>query len=475
MAEKIEVGPQEGPQRKFLQCAADVCIFGGSAGGGKSYALLLEAVRRWKVSGFSAVLFRRTYPQISAPGAMWDQSIRLYPLFSGQPSVSDSSWRFPSGAKIKFAHLQHATSVMDWHGSEICLLGFDELTQFEESQFWYLFSRNRSTCGVRPLVRATCNPDADNWVASLLEWWIDQETGLPIPDRAGVLRWFVRVNDQLQWANSKEELLAIHPEIPPKSLTFIPAKLSDNPALLSADPGYLANLLALPMVERERLLGGNWKIRPSAGLIFHRDWFTIVPPGVIDPAWPTVRGWDKAGTEAGGDYTAGVKMCRSWEGQFFVLDVVRGRWGAMERNHRILETARRDGVACAIWLEQEPGSGGKESGEISVRQLAGFNVHLERVTGDKVTRASPFAAQCEACNVFLTRASGPDWIPAFLDELHGFPERPRDDQVDSASLAFNKLAMTATDEWVVERNPDNVNEVYKLFGHGVFVDDSPPF
>lgn len=143
---------------------------------------------------------------------------------------------------------------------------FDEITHFSEQQFWYMLSRNRSGCGVRPYIRATCNPDADSWVANLIAWWINPDTGYAIPERSGKLRWFIRLGEKLIWADEPKEL-AIFTDpitgkpIPPKSLTFIPSSLADNKILALADPGYIANLLALPIVERERLLNGNWKIR----------------------------------------------------------------------------------------------------------------------------------------------------------------------------------------------------------------------
>ena len=120
----------------------------------------------------------------------------------------------------------------------------------------------RSTCGVRPYIRATCNPDADSWVADFLAWWIDPETGLPIPERAGVLRHYIRIAGKIEWADRPEELMQHLPrpeELPPGcelprpiSVTFIPAKVFDNPALLRVNPDYLAWLLALPLLERER-------------------------------------------------------------------------------------------------------------------------------------------------------------------------------------------------------------------------------
>lgn len=93
-------------------------------------------------------------------------------------------WQFPKGAKVYFRHLERDDSVFSWQGSEICLLEFDELTHFSE-QFFYMLSRNQSTCGVKPYVRARRNPDSDSWVAKFIQWWWDPDTGYAIPERSG--------------------------------------------------------------------------------------------------------------------------------------------------------------------------------------------------------------------------------------------------------------------------------------------------
>lgn len=463
-----DIRPQKGPQERFLSSAADLCIFGGAAGGGKTFALLLETLRHARNPAFGAVVFRRTSPQITNQGGLWDESERLYPAVGATPRVGSAEWVFPSGATVSFRHLQYDADKLAWSGSQVALICFDELTLFEESQFWFLLSRNRSTCGVRPYIRATCNPDADSWVAKLLAWWIDQDTGLPIPERAGRLRWFVRINDALVWADTPEELRAKYPDIPPKSLSFVPAKLSDNPILMAADPGYLANLLALPLVERERLLGGNWKIRPAAGLIFNRGWFDVVD---VAPAEAIrVRYWDKAGSDGAGAYSAGVRMSKTSAGVYYVEDVVRGQWSALERNTVVRSTAASDGHDVEVWVEQEPGSGGKESAEISVRELAGYVIRVERVTGDKVSRAGPFSAQAEARNVRLVRNPVRDWIPAFLDELHGFPLGKYLDQADAASGAFNKLAAKSALPWVYNP-PESSRSLIETAPAGVWLPD----
>jgi len=260
MAASIAIRPQPGPQEEFLSTAADIAIYGGQAGGGKSYGLLLEPLRHIGVPGFGSVIFRRTTPQIRNKGGLWDESGGLYRLLGAAPREQMLDWTWANGVTVKFAHLEHEGNKNDWQGAQIPLIGFDELTHFTESQFWYMLSRNRSVCGVRPYVRATTNADATSWVATLIAWWIDQDTGYPIPERAGKLRWFIRVNDELRWADDPAELRTLFPEIVPKSLTFIPAKLEDNRILQAKDPSYRANLMALPTVERERLLGGNWKI-----------------------------------------------------------------------------------------------------------------------------------------------------------------------------------------------------------------------
>lgn len=152
-----------------------------------------------------------------------------------------------------------------------------------------------------------------------------------------------------------------------------------------------------------------------------------------------VRFWDKAGTADGGAYTAGVLMGRDRERRYWVLDVVRGQWDSAERERVIRQTAEADGVEVKIGIEQEPGSGGKESAQNTIRNLAGFVCRAERPTGDKVLRADPFSVQVNSENVFLAPGN---WNRAYLDELQHFPHFPRGalkDQVDASSGAFGML------------------------------------
>ncbi|SJM49657.1 Phage terminase, large subunit [Brevundimonas diminuta 3F5N] len=440
-AEATVIRPQPGPQETFLGSSADIAIYGGAAGGGKTWALLMEPLRHIGNENFGAVFFRRTTVQVRNEGGLWDESEKLYPVIGATPKEHVLSWQFPSGATVSFAHLEHDKTVLNWQGSQIPLICFDELTHFSQKQFWYMVSRNRSMCGVRPYIRATCNPDADSWVAEFISWWIDQETGLPIAERAGVVRWFVRINDALIWADDPAELEEKHPGIPPKSATFIPAKLTDNAALMAADPGYMANLLALPKVERERLLGGNWKIRAAAGLLFKRSWVTVVDVAPAD--LKIVRGWDLAGTpKVDGndpDWTTGTKIGLSRSsGRYIVLHHVRERDTPHKIESLIANTASQDGKKVEISLPQDPGQAGKAQVATLIKMLSSYTARATPETGDKETRFGPFSAQCEAGNVDVLR--GP-WNEEWFMELEAFPDAAHDDDADSTARAFNTVSL----------------------------------
>ena len=446
----IQIAPQAGPQTAFLASRADIVIYGGSAGGGKTFGLLLEGLRHATgVRDFSAAFFRRTMPQITNPGGLWDASLKIFPQLRGEPRVGDREWKWPGAGKIKFAHLQREDTVYDWQGSEVPLICFDELTHFTAGQFWYLVSRNRSTCGVRPYIRATTNPDADSWVAEFIAWWIDEATGYPIPERVGIIRYVARVNDRLIWADDPEEL---RPHLPraedlphgtpipePKSVTFIPAKLSDNPALLRVNPEYLVSLQALPTVERERLLGGNWKIRPAAGLYFQRAWcqFVDAAPAGLE----RVRYWDLAATEKtqdnDPDWTVGVLMGKDADGFYYILDVARDRVGPYDVERMMKNAASADGDKVKIRWGLDPGQAGVSQSNALVRlTLPGYDAQGIRESGDKVTRFGAFSAQARGGNVRIVRGA---WNDAFCRSLEGFPDLAHDDDADACSGAFDAL------------------------------------
>jgi predicted phage terminase large subunit-like protein len=465
MTQVIELRPQAGPQEMFLSTPADIAIYGGAAGGGKSFGILLEAARHTANPNFGGVIFRRTSPMITNEGGLWDESNKIYPLLGAGQKETDHSWTFPSGSVLSFSHLQHEKNKLDWQGSQICFLGFDELTHFTETQFFYMLSRNRSTCGVKPYVRCTTNPDAESWVADFISWWIDQETGLPIAERAGKLRYFIRVNDQLKWADSPEGLeddfRVIYDALPEdvrqsasrsdfiKSVTFIPSNVYDNKKLLQENPQYLANLLALPLVERERLLGGNWKIKATAGKVFNREWF--IPAEALPKIDLVVSYWDFAATEKeiktttrkpDPDFSARVMIGYSKvEKKWYIIDMLAVQQDPASLEKLFIQTCKLDrdrakdlGARFMVRWEIEPGSAAKRDSYRMTTNLAGYDAKGKNFKGDKLTRARALAVQAEAGNVMLFKGS---WNSEFLSHMHGQPDLPHDDIMDAAAGAFN--------------------------------------
>jgi predicted phage terminase large subunit-like protein len=444
------LGPQPGPQTEFLSTSADIAIYGGAAGGGKTFALLMEPLRHHENPNFGAVIFRRTSKQVRIEGGLWDESMKLYPLVDGYPRPSNLDWTFPSGVTISFDHMEHANSYITWQGAQIPLIMFDELTHFTEQQFFYMLSRNRSTSGIPGYIRATTNPDVDSWVRTLIDWWVGDD-GYIIPERSGKIRWFVRINDSLAWADSREELEAKYgADSFPKSLTFIAAKLADNQILMQKDPTYLASLKALPLVDRERLLGdmergGNWNTRATAGTMFQEQWFKLVdavPAGYIS----CVRFWDRAATipspqNKDPDWTRGLKVYKYANGDICVGDLksMRGTPGQVETFIR--DVAETDGRGVRIAVQQDPGSAGVKEADHFVRMLAGYDVRVRSFFKDKVTRAKPVSAQAEHGHVLVLKAP---WNRPFFEELVAFPDGRHDDIVDTLSGAYNEYDKEST-------------------------------
>jgi len=443
--EAIKIEPQPGPQTQFLSTQADIAIFGGAAGGGKSYGLLLDPLRHYHNPRFGGTIFRRTSVQVRNEGGLWDESMTIYPLLGARPREALLEWKFPGGMALGFSHLEHDKDVLNYQGAQIPWIGFDELTHFTEAQVTYMLSRNRSTSGVKPRIRATTNPDPDSFVRRWIDWWIGED-GFPIRERSGVLRYFIRRNDEMVWADSPEEIYHAYghgEEIQPKSITFIPSKLQDNKILMKKDPAYLGNLLALNRVDRGRLLDGNWNIRASAGTMFRREWFEIVD--AVPAGWiQSVRYWDRAATKPheknpDPDWTRGLLMYKYPNNRVCVVDLKSMRDSPAQVERLILNTASHDSVSVPVVGEQDPGSAGVADAENFVRMLAGYDVRIRKPTSDKLTRAKPVSAQSEVGNVMVKRAP---WNEEFFTEIENFGEEGigHDDIVDVFSGAFNELA-----------------------------------
>lgn len=457
----------------FASTPADIAIYGGEAFGGKTYGLLLDPLHYLKYPGFGAVLFRQQFTDIIQEGGLWDEAMGLYPKLGGRPRQSPRmDFRFPTGARISFSHLHDEETVRGKKGGQIAMIGYDQVEDIPEDHFWYMFSRMRTKSGVRPYARATCNPDPDSWIANFINWWVDQDEFLPdgdpnpcygkaIEERSGVMRWMIKLDEQLQWFDTLAEAMVWHkqndlpPEQTPKSVTFIHATRYDNPIGMREDPQYVSQLYLLDRVNRARLLGGNWKVRAKAGMYFKRDDF-----GVLDKApdakeiLKAVRSWDFAGTEVkrsrsmqtmhkrafnDPDWTVGCKAVLLKNQDVVFLDMQRDRKKPGGVQDMVRSTAHQDGRIVRIRIPQDPGQAGKDQVENYQKRVlkGGYIMRSERETADKVTRIEDYSSYVEHKHVYIVR--GP-WNDAFLAEHEAFPTPGvKMDIVDAAGGAYRML------------------------------------
>lgn len=455
--DEFDIIPNPGPQSLLLESKADITIFGGAAGGGKSYGLLLDVLKYAKEKRFKnwrGVIFRRLSSEMTGAGGIWEDAKRIF--LNAYPScrpVASPTHRiyFPSGAQLEFRHLNRDDTVESYRSSSYSWIGFEEVNQFTSHQFFYMTSRNRNAFGYPNRVRCTTNPDSDSWLKEFVSWWINPDTGYAIRERANVVRYYLRDHetDKLLWYSTKSEAMAANPtragKSNPKSVVFIPSRLKDNPTLYNSD--YRSQMMELPRIERERLLGdedlgGNWKISAEDGL-FKREWFPVLRERPKELT-RIVRAWDLAATaERDGNqpcYTAGVLMGVDKSGVFYVLDVVRFRAepsGVMNVMAGVANTDRTTYGNVETFFEQEGGSGGEFAAQQIIKNLAGFTIRGIRPQGNKQARSGPVQSQAEAGNIKLIAG---EWVTDYLNELVKFPFGTYADQVDATSLALSQLA-----------------------------------
>lgn len=443
-------------QQVFLSLNTREVMFGGSAGGGKSDALLMAATQYVDVPGYSALLLRRTWPDLSSPGAILDRANTWFSNTSARRRDGGRVWEFPTfdkhgrpanPARISFGTMQFERDRFKFQSAEYQFVGYDELTHFDEIQYTYLFSRIR-----RPqLVCINCQKPVRQYGGSAYRHTSSANPCRQVlpdpkvlaqypaaPDGTSIFDVPLRMRGATNPGGRGHEWVRdrfVNPKTRLESAIFVPSSLADNPSLDYDE--YVENLTHLSPTERERLLNGDWDIA-EAGHLFERHWFKILRTSEEPSSYNVVRFWDNAASADKGDWTVGVKMLKTDDGRWVILDVVRGQWSSHQKQNIMRQTAASDGPDVQIRMEQEPGSAGVDVID-NVRRnvLAGYDFDGIRSSGDKVTRAGPFASAAEAGNVYLME--GP-WNKVYLDELSTFPLGNHDDQVDASSGAMSHLA-----------------------------------
>uniref|UniRef100_A0A6M3IRM4 Putative terminase n=1 Tax=viral metagenome TaxID=1070528 RepID=A0A6M3IRM4_9ZZZZ len=367
------------------------------------------------VPGYHALLFRRTYADLAQPEAL--MSLAAEWLTKQLPRGWDDrekTWHFPTKAEdatLTFGYLEHDKDKYRYQGTSYQFIGWDELTQFPEQHYRFLFGWLRKPINMDvPLrMRGASNP------GGVGHEWVKQ-------------RFLI---EGLQ-----------------EGRPFIPAKLKDNPHL---DPiSYRKSMSNLDPVTRAQIEEGDWSARQSGGK-FKREWFEIVEEAPADCR--KVRFWDMASTEAkkgkDPDWTAGCLMGISSNQTLYLMDMKRLRGTPSSNEQLVKQTAELDGQ-IPIRMEQEPGSSGvKMIDDYRRRVLMGWDFKGIPSTGSKEVRANPLSSQAEAGNIKLVRGT---WINAFLDEAEAFPSGAHDDMVDSASSALAQL--TTGNRWLPVEEPE---------------------
>lgn len=414
-------------------------LFGGAAGGGKSIGLLAAASQYVNVPGYAALLLRRRFRDLALPGALMDIAHKWWDSTDAVWDKQNYKWTFPSGAVIQFGYLQHAGDEHQYQSAAFQMIGVDEVTQFTEEQYTYMFSRLRrpenptdAVSSIPLRMRGASNPGGPGheWVKRRFQ--IKMLSGVPFGIRS-------------------------------KTRLFLLSKLDDNPYLHKES--YEEALSQLSSVTYAQLRSGDWSAVHSGG-VFDPLHFQIISPDDLPDRryWQgVIRHWDTAATEVSDsnsdpDYTAGCKMIKStlpppsivkWfqdrmeplppAPYWIILNMQRDRRNEAGVEELVSATAHDDGLHVPVSFGQERGSAGKLAiAAYSTHVIPGFRVLRFWATGDKVTRARLVVGPAGQGRFFVV--DGP-WVEAFLDEVGIFTGKKgvHDDQVDAMTGAFIQL------------------------------------
>ncbi len=460
---KATFGPASPVQKVFWDDDdTDLIIFGGGAGGGKSAMARMKVLKYVNCPKFEALFVRATNPQLEQSGGLWPTSVELYRQFGAKFTSKPKKFKFPSGATVSMMPCQDDKALANFDGGEYSLILIDEAQNHTFEQFNYLSGRNRSLSKYKSRMILTCNPLKGSWLLGFVEWYLDQVTGVPLPERANVVRYYSIVKGNIVTAYSRKELISKYPGATPKSYRFIPATCHDNPILLKHDPEYLSALENLRTNERNRLLLGSWYAVDEDDGHFKRDWVEMVPdipPGVS--ITNCVRAWDfacslKTETNRDPDYSASVKMAKCSDGYYYILDVQRFRARQHDVEETVIRTAHDDGVYdVTTVIPRDAGAAGKNYARLFRQRLTenGIPARESQVvpTKSKLARFHPFSVVSAPQPGEVkgsVRVLIADWNEDFFNELEAFTgnlkdnKRKHDDMLDACADAFNNLHRT---------------------------------
>jgi phage terminase large subunit-like protein len=381
-------------------------------GSGKTFSLLLDWSRYINTPGANGLIVRNRATDITIGGGLWDEAKSVYSetgMRHRAGNLMDMVW--PSGAKLSFRHVDDR-NVERFKGPGFNWIAFEEVNECPWDAVVWLFSRNRSTCGARPVVRMTTNPDPDHPIADLVAPYLhDVDSSSPLwgyPDRrkSGKIVYVLRgEDDRFVFGDTPEEAGNKAKKDPAEALSFsfIPSLLEDNRALAETDTKYRSKFGAMSSVDRARNERGNWKQRAKVRGMIDLLWIPWIETGPHAPILYRYRAWDLASKRPDKndnkdpDFTIGIRVEWDIHGRWYVTDMVACREEPPEVLKLMSSTAASDGANVTQVVEIEGGAAGRHSllqwsATLRSSQKAGRVVSVQKL-GDKIVKFTPVADQ----------------------------------------------------------------------------------
>lgn len=457
MNERYTLAPASLPQQHFLESDSTITLYSGSAGAGKTFAIIISLVKYALMENSTIVVFRKTGTQIRQNGGIWQESCNVFKrMFSKDVIIRNRDLEIylpKTNSTVKFSHLQYVSDVSNHLGAQYSYIVFDEATLFPFDEMILPLMGRLRNANVRytPKMAWCTNPMYNHGIYHWIKDFYLDEFGVPLDEKSNVERYFVMQNNQPVWYNTRKEAENIHgsgSDSGISSFRSIKAHISQNIPLLKANPEYLSNLKALPDIKRRIFLDGSWTAREEEAGLYLRSMSKVVPyPNM--KANKRVRAWDQASQPVSSqtpnpDWSRGVLVSKDQDGLYTVEDIVSIRDRPHVVENLIYTTALLDVQTYGrviYTIPIDPGQAGIARANDIKRKLAekGVECYLIRPNVSKRTRFLPFSAIAESGYVNVVKA---DWNETFfteLEEFSGLKKGERDDIVDCCSDAILTL------------------------------------
>ncbi len=503
-----DVRPQEGKQAEVFNVIknqeADFILLTGGRSSGKTELITMADLLFAGDKNFRSVKFRRTYKQLTRAGGLWQKANSQYNFFGAKPNKSDLKYTFPSGAETAFGYCDNMNDAESWRGSELSMIAFDEINHHDWEQIAMLQTCLRSQAEMSSMMIGTCNPDEESWVYQMFlkGYYIDEETGFPIEERNGDIRYYIidPVTEKPVFSDTLDFFEENYPQIirpvnpvtgevmyvEPKKFAFFSLCIWDNPIAQRLNPKYVAELVALPPYKRDTQLYGNWLAKAVKNKMFRREFLRGLGEhpeyGREDVKLPTrrqtCRAWDLAYTEPSQankypDFTASIKIHKCARGYYYLdggwdpdlydepkdgsEQICLGRFkkNVGTRDEYMLRQAKYDEKKCTVVLPKASAAGKAEFEQLKVMFVnEGFKVSgapTGNMANAKGLRFSPFCSAAEQGLVFILKDTFKCeyTLELFLSELEYFEHgakstaKIKDDWVDSVADGYTALQKMA--------------------------------